>query len=63
MPMRLRNVPEAKEIVKNSPYVIREPFGMRGKWREFADRPLYVEIGTGGRSAQSRSIRNPAGKI
>ena len=47
MPMRLRNVPEAKEIVKNSPYVIREPFGMRGKWREFSDRPLYVEIGTG----------------
>lgn len=47
MSMRLRNVPEAKEIVKNSPYVIREPFGMRGKWREFADRPLYVEIGTG----------------
>ena len=45
--MRLRNVPEAKEIVKNSPYVIREPFGMRGKWREFSDRPLYVEIGTG----------------
>ena len=45
--MRLRNVPEAKEIVKNSPYVIGEPFGMRGKWREFADRPLYVEIGTG----------------
>lgn len=45
--MRLRNVPEAKEIVKNSPYVIGDPFGMRGKWREFADRPLYVEIGTG----------------
>ena len=47
MPMRLRNVPEAKEIVKMSPYVIGEPFRMRGKWREFADRPLYVEIGTG----------------
>ncbi|MBP3880061.1 MAG: tRNA (guanosine(46)-N7)-methyltransferase TrmB [Lachnospiraceae bacterium] len=45
--MRLRNVPEAKEIVKMSPYVIGEPFRMRGKWREFADRPLYVEIGTG----------------
>ena len=45
--MRLRNVPEAKEIVKNSPYVIREPFGMRGKWKDFSDRPLYVEIGTG----------------
>ena len=47
MAMRLRNVPEAKEIVKNSPYVIQDPFRMRGKWREFTDRPLYVEIGTG----------------
>ena len=58
--MRLRNVPEAKEIVKNSPYVINDPFSLRGKWREFSKRPLYVEIGTGkGSFIMETARRNP----
>ncbi len=50
--MRLRFVPEAAGVVAASPYVIKEPETLRGKWKHHlspADpaRPLYMEIGMG----------------
>lgn len=45
--MRLRNIPEAKEIVANSPYVIHDAAAMKGHWRDLSEKPLYIEIGTG----------------
>ena len=32
--MRLRNVKNAKEIVKNSPFVIQNPSEFKGKYKE-----------------------------
>ena len=59
--MRLRNIPEAKEIVAGSRYVIREPWEYRGRWQTFTGgRPLYVEIGTGkGRFLMEMAARHP----
>lgn len=47
--MRLRNIPEAKDIVANSPFVIQKPEELRGAWREFWQntRPIHLEIGMG----------------
>ncbi len=45
--MRLRNIPEAKEIIRNSPYVIPDPFSLKGRWKEQRRAPLFVEIGMG----------------
>lgn len=45
--MRLRNIPEAKEIVARSAFVVKNPETHRGHWKEDPSRPLYVEIGTG----------------
>ncbi len=58
--MRLRNIPEAKEIVANSPYVIKNPAERKGIWKSFTDKPLYVEIGTGkGRFLMELAARHP----
>ncbi len=58
--MRLRNIPEAKEIVANSPYVIKNPAERRGMWKTFSGGPLYVEIGTGkGRFLMELAARHP----
>lgn len=58
--MRLRNVPEAKSIVENSPYVIAEPYGRRGRWKSFSEKPLYLEIGMGkGRFIMEMAKRYP----
>ena len=45
--MRLRNIPEAKDIVANSPFVVHDPASMRGKWHIAGGRELFVEIGMG----------------
>ncbi len=45
--MRLRNIPEAKEIVANSRFVIHDPEEQRGRWKQELERPLFIEIGTG----------------
>jgi tRNA (guanine-N7-)-methyltransferase len=47
--MRLRNVPNAREIVNNSDYVIKEPQELKGKYKEVFknDNPLHIEIGMG----------------
>ena len=43
--MRHRNIPEAIEIVAQSPHVIHDPYARRGQWR--GEKPLYLEIGMG----------------
>lgn len=43
--MRLRFIPEAREIVEQSRFVVHDPYSMRGKWRSEGNGPLHVEIG------------------
>ena len=47
--MRLRNVKNAKEIVFNSKYTIKEKEEYKGKYNELFnnDNPLHIEIGMG----------------
>ena len=47
--MRLRNIPGAREHLKESSYVIDTPEEWKGHWREYFknDHPLRIEIGTG----------------
>ena len=47
--MRLRNIPGAGEVIDNSPYCIKEPVALKGKWHEFLgnDKPVHIEIGMG----------------
>lgn len=60
--MRLRNIPEAKDIVANSPFVIQEPEKLRGTWKEFwhNTHPIHLEIGMGkGQFLMEMSRKNP----
>lgn len=47
--MRLRNIPEAKKIVADSPFVIQNPSSLRGGWAKFwqNSHPLHLEVGMG----------------
>ena len=47
--MRLRNVPQADEILARSPYVRHDPAACRGRWRQHFPRPdpIRLEIGMG----------------
>ena len=56
--MRLRNIPEAKAIVAESPWVIHEPEKLRGSWAD--GKKLGVEIGMGkGRFIMETARRHP----
>lgn len=58
--MRLRNVPEAKEIVANSPYVIHDATSRRGHWKDENKKPLFLEIGMGkGRFIIESAMQHP----
>jgi len=60
--MRLRNIPGADEIIKNSSLVIQEPKQQRGYWDEvFGNRkPLHIEIGMGkGRFITDMALLHP----
>ena len=60
--MRLRNVPNAKEIVNSSEYVIREPQEYKGKYKEVFknNNPLHIEIGMGkGNFIIDMALKNP----
>lgn len=60
--MRLRNIPEAKEIVENSPFVIQNPCGLRGAWDAFWQNthPIHLEVGMGkGMFLMEMSRRHP----
>ncbi len=47
--MRIRNVKNKEEILKNSKYLIDNPTEYIGKWNELFknDNPIYIEIGMG----------------
>ena len=60
--MRLRNIPGAGEVIDNSPYCIKEPTELKGKWHEFLgnDKPIHIEIGMGkGRFLMDLARTNP----
>lgn len=60
--MRLRNIPGADEVIDNSPYCIKEPAELKGKWHEFLgnDKPIHIEIGMGkGRFIMDLARINP----
>lgn len=59
--MRLRNIPEAKDIVESSPFVIQEPCRLRGSWKDVwhNDKPIHLEVGMGkGRFLMEMSLRH-----
>lgn len=47
--MRLRNVPRAREVIAESPFVVQNPEAQKGQWHLlFCNvNPVYLEIGTG----------------
>lgn len=47
--MRLRNVKGAKEIIDNSPYIIKNPIDYKGDYQKIFenDNPIHIEIGMG----------------
>lgn len=47
--MRLRNIPGAGEVIGNSPYCIKEPVELKGKWHDFLgnNNPIHIEVGMG----------------
>ena len=47
--MRLRNIPGADNVIAESPYVVKKPNELKGKWREFLgnNHPIYIEVGMG----------------
>lgn len=60
--MRLRNIPGAREMVAESPYVVQDPAAVCGRWREkFGNRnPVRVEVGTGkGKFINELAFENP----
>ncbi len=60
--MRLRNIPEAKDIVSNSPFVIQEPERLRGAWKNLWKNtgPIHLEIGMGkGQFLMEMSRKHP----
>ena len=60
--MRLRNVKNAKEIVKNSPFVVQNPQEHKGKYKELFgnNSPIHLEIGMGkGNFILDKAKKNP----
>ena len=47
--MRIRNVKNKEEILKNSKYLINNPIDYKGKWNTLFknNNPIYIEIGMG----------------
>lgn len=47
--MRLRNVKNKEEILKSSPFLVKNPSSYCGKWHSFFknQNPIYIEIGMG----------------
>lgn len=60
--MRLRHIPGSEEEIANSPYVIQNPSGKKGSWREVFgnENPIEIEIGMGkGRFIMELAARHP----
>lgn len=47
--MRLRNIPGARDIIGETPFVIQNPEKQKGKWNEVfpSAGPLHIEVGMG----------------
>lgn len=47
--MRLRNIPGADEVIDSSPYVIKNPLELKGKWIQITENsnPIHIEVGMG----------------
>lgn len=47
--MRLRNIPEARDVIAATELVIKEAEKYRGHWQDFweNDKPLHIEVGMG----------------
>lgn len=47
--MRLKHIKNADLIINDSPYIVKDPKSLRGKWNTLFnnDNPINVEIGTG----------------
>lgn len=60
--MRLRNVKNAKEIIRNCEYVIQNPQELKGKYQNFFENsnPIHIEIGMGkGQFLHQMALLNP----
>ena len=60
--MRLRNIPGARDVIKQSKYCIKEPEQYRGRWAEVFgnDHPIRIEIGMGkGRFLMDQAAAHP----
>lgn len=60
--MRLRNIPGARDIIAESPWIIRDPEERKGNWKEVFsnENPIHLEIGTGkGRFILQLAQENP----
>lgn len=60
--MRLRNVPGARDVMEESEFVITNPEGMCGSWKDvfLNDNPIHIEIGMGkGQFIIELATRNP----
>lgn len=47
--MRLRNITGAEDVINTSDYAIKNPYKIKGNWKEYlnSDNPIYIEIGMG----------------
>lgn len=60
--MRLRNIPGADDVIRESEYAIKNPETHKGNWVEVFGRkaPLYIEIGMGkGRFIVDNALKYP----
>lgn len=60
--MRLRNIPGARDIIAESPWIVQDPEEKKGCWKEVFgnDKPIHLEIGTGkGRFILQLALENP----
>ena len=60
--MRVRNVKNKEEIIKNSIYTIENPKELKGKWKSIFNNnnPIYIEIGMGkGKFILENAKNNP----
>ena len=60
--MRLKHIKNADQIIAASPYIEKEPWKYKGKWKELFENenPIEIEIGTGkGKFIISKAEANP----
>lgn len=60
--MRLRNIPGADGVIKNSPLVIQDAKAKRGEWHKLFDNqnPIQIEVGMGkGRFITEMAVQHP----